>query len=90
MTIALQEIASRGSLASFMQNHYEQLGHRPRYLLLLARICIYISHIAHQACIRHHEPVTMTKSAILAQKNFKFNEVVLKKEYILEDIKNGQ
>jgi hypothetical protein len=32
----------------------------------------------------------MTKSALLAQKNFKFNEVVFKKEYILEDIKNGQ
>jgi hypothetical protein len=32
----------------------------------------------------------MTKSAILAQKNFKFHEVVFKKEYILEDIKNGQ
>jgi len=37
MTIAPQEIARRGSLASFMQNHYEQLSHSPRYLSLLGR-----------------------------------------------------
>lgn len=68
----------------------ELLRARNNFRTTQARIGIYISHIAHWACIPHLEPVTMTKSAILAQKNFKFNEVVFKKGYILEDIKNGQ